>query len=364
MRKLSPAELTILVQNSLQSSADVVDIVNRLVNLDLQLTRWTLQSLCQMAEGNITDGYIRLIKLLYAIRKILFSLAREQSIKAFNELKSKIVDELIGVINGNRSQSTYAIILAGPSFVDTNTYANEGYSSHTLFRGVVSTLSSFAYLYPQRSLQNVFYYWFTARRHYQSQISESFRQTINTALEDIKTGNNFYIIGSGYYAYFSILGSKSNYLNLVRAINNARKLILDNKLRLRLLSTIIFTLLQLSTVDLKVKSYLIGIKGDAPCIYAKLAVSNIKDLNTINLLTLLTVRFGTWSLSTILPIAYKSRDSSLFNPNSFWSIGFCFEDKPLIYYSADETLMEQILLQLRNKLNPIFIKEGLCVEGG
>jgi len=364
MQKLSPTELTTLVQNFLQSSADITDMIGRLVNLDLQLTRWILQSLCQIAENNIADDYIQVIKLLYIIRKVLFSLAREQSTKAFNELKSKVMDKLIGVVNGNRNQSTYTIILAGPSFVDTDTYANEGYNTHTLFRGVVSVLSSFVYLYPQRSLQNVFYYWFTVHKYHQSSISESFRQAISTALENIKTGNNFYIIGSDYYAYFNILGSKSNYSNLVRVINSTRKFTLDNKLKLRLLSTIIFTLLQLSTVDLKVRSYLIGVKGDTPCIYAKLALNSIKSLNTISLLTLLVVKFGIRSLFTILPITYRPRDNSIFNPNSFWNIGFCFEDKPPIYYSADETLMEQILLQLRNKLNPIFIREGLCAEGG
>ena len=196
MQKLSPTELTTLVQNFLQSSADITDMIGRLVNLDLQLTRWILQSLCQIAENNIADDYIQVIKLLYIIRKVLFSLAREQSTKAFNELKSKVMDKLIGVVNGNRNQSTYTIILAGPSFVDTDTYANEGYNTHTLFRGVVSVLSSFVYLYPQRSLQNVFYYWFTVHKYHQSSISESFRQAISTALENIKTRNNFYIIGS------------------------------------------------------------------------------------------------------------------------------------------------------------------------
>jgi len=360
MQKISVERLAKLIHEYVKNSAGDADKFKEyLLKLNLQLTRYFLQSLCQMVTvdrySREADEYIWLANALYEIRRAIVKI---DTTKELNETKlQELADRIINAALGYSSRVYYISTLMAPLFANKDTI----HSPYSIFRSVITRNPTFDQLYPgTNSLSK----WISCSRFRRKFFRATCDELIGKYIEEVEPGNKFYLLGTAEYGYFHISFSRQTYLNTVKLAKNFRKLIHDDgQLKMRLMAIIVYTLLQMPNVELSLQSSTIFTKKSTSCICAKLKVDRIKGLNSIIALLLLALKFGPQSLYSILPITSRHQKYYNFEPTDYWSIGFHITENVTVY-QYPETAAEIILPRLYEKLNPTFAKEGLCAEGG
>jgi len=318
-----------------------------------------LQSLCKIAAADKysreADDYVRLANTLYEIRRAIVKIETSEQLSKSN--LQKLVDNIIDAALGYTNRWHYISALLAPVYVSKDGYIHTPY---TIFRSVVTRTPTLNELYPIKVLLNN---WKLCAQRIRKFSSRNCDELIERYLNDVETGNRFYVFGSAEYAHFHVFYSLQNYLNTAKLVRNFQKLMYDDgQLRMRLMATIIFTLLQMQNVDIGIKSYRPIVKQSTSCICARLKLNKIKGLNAVIVLLLLAMKFGPNSLYSVLPVISRYQKYYKFEPDGFWTVGFHVTDRVTVFRYPTPAA-EHILPKLYEKLNPAFVKEGLCVEG-